>query len=557
MAPSKNKLSDGVKYSENLTDLSTVSSESSASSPLKYTAVGDIGPAVDKLRTAFHSTQKTHSLQFRLNQLRNLYFALKDNEDVLTEALFKDFNRVPNESRNLEIVPALSELVHTMANLHKWAKPEQVEGMPLSMAGTPAYIEKIPLGVVLIISPFNYPLLLSFSAVVGALAAGNSVVLKQSEQTPYFTQVFSDLLSKALDPDVFVAINGAIPETTELLEQKFDKIMYTGNNTVGKIIAKKAAETLTPVVLELGGKSPAFVLEDLDDSEISTVANRVAWGKFTNCGQTCVAVDYVLVHESKKQKLLQSLKKVTETKFFPGIDENDPNYTHLIHDRAFDTISKTIDTTKGKFLTGEGGKKKRDAKSRFIPPTIIYDVDFSDSTMKQENFGPILPIISYTNLNDAISKVTGLHDTPLAQYIFTSNPSKKTNKQVDSILKSVRSGGVMLNDVILHVGLSNAPFGGIGQSGHGAYHGEYSFQTFSHLRTTMEIALWKEKVLASRYPPFSDKKARLIKTSMTDYNGNVWFGRSGDVKINGPNPVWSFYTGFAGVLALGYYFLSS
>lgn len=540
--------------SEETTKLSATSVVSEANgSPLRYTPMAEIAPGVDRLRDAFHRTQKTHSLQFRLNQLRNLYFAIKDQREAICEALFKDFHRAHAETKNLELVGGLNELVHTMANLHKWMQPDSIEGLPLLMASTPAYIEKIPLGVVLIISPFNYPFFLTLSALVGALSAGNVIVLKQSELTPHFLQLFSEILTKALDPDTFYAVNGAVEETTELLNQKFDKIMYTGNNTVGTIVAKKAAETLTPVILELGGKLPAFVLEDCSLADLVTISNRIVWGRFTNAGQTCVAVDYVLVHESKRQELEKCLKYAVEQKFYPGLTKSDPNYTHVIHDRAYQNLCKILDSSKGKFLTGN----QRDAESRFIAPTIVTGVDFSDSTMQGELFGPILPVITYTDLHDAVRDVTKHHDTPLAQYIFTSNPLRTANKEIDLILKTVRSGGLMINDVLLHVALANAPFGGIGNSGHGAYHGEYSFRAFSHERSTLEIALWKETALAARYPPFTKAKVDLVESSLTGYGNKVWFGRTGDVKLNGPNPLWSFYSGVAGVFALACYFYAA
>lgn len=521
----------------------------STTSPLKYTEIKDIGPAVEKLRDSFHQTQKTHSIQYRLNQLRNVYFALKDHTDEICDALYKDFRRVPEETKGLEIAGGLNELLHTIASLYKWSKPDPIKDLPVSMTGTPAYIEKIPLGVVLIISPFNYPFLLSLSAVVGALAAGNAVVLKQSEMTPHFSQLFTDLLTKALDDDIFFAVNGGIAETTETLNQKFDKIMYTGNNMVGTIVAKKAAETLTPVILELGGKSPAFVLEDVKENDLHTIASRIAWGRFTNCGQTCVAVDYVLVHESKHKSLLRELKKVVETEFYPGINKDDPNYTHLIHDRAYQNLVKRLDASKGEVVIGG----ERDALTRYIAPTVIDNVSWDDLTMEVELFGPLLPIIPYTDLKEAVTSLVKRHDTPLAQYVFTSNASRANNPQIDYILKAVRSGGLIINDVLLHVGLANAPFGGIGQSGHGAYHGEYSFRNFSHERTTLEIALWKESTLTARYPPFNENKANLVGTSLTFYGGKTWFGRTGDVRLTGPNPVWSLYSGIVGVFALGYY----
>ena len=522
-----------------------------ANSPLKYTALDDIPVGVQRLADSFHKLQKTHSIQFRLNQLRNIYFGLKDNVDAITEALEKDFGRSPAETKNLEVYSSLNELVFTMANLHKWVKPDKVTDLPVNMRTNPVYIEKIPLGVVLIITPFNYPLFLAIPSIVGAIAAGNCVVFKPSESTPHFSQLISDILTKALDPDIFFAVNGAIPETTKLLDQRFDKIMYTGNNTVGTIIAKKAAETLTPVILELGGKSPAFVLEDVKDKDIPTIASRLAWGRFTNAGQTCVAVDYILVHKSVKAKLVAELVKVTKEKFYPGLNKENKDYTHIIHDRAFQNLSKIIETTKGDIVLGG----ESDAASRYLPPTIVDNVKWDDSTMRGEIFGPILPIVEYDDLLEAISRIISGPDTPLAQYIFTSGKTtRSSNRQLNQILTSVRSGATIVNDVLLHVALANAPFGGVGNSGHGAYHGIYSFRAFSHERTTIEQKLWNEFMLKVRYPPFTEEKNKVLEVAQTEHNGNVWFGRTGNVRLNGPSTFFNIWTGVAGVVAIAYAF---
>lgn len=520
---------------------------------LPYTPLDEIPVRVARLTESFHKTRKTHSIQYRLNQLRNLYFAVKDNVDPLCDALYKDFYRLASETKNLEITGGLSELLHVMSSLHKWIQPEKVTDLPVSMLTTPVYIERVPLGTVLVISPFNYPFLLSLSSIVAALAGGNVVVFKPSELTPHFSKLFCEIVSNALDDDIFYAINGAIPETTKALEQKYDKIMYTGSTMVGTIIAKKAAETLTPVLLELGGKSPCFVLDDVKDKDLPTIARRIVWGRFTNCGQTCVAVDYVLAHASIKDKLVKAMVKVVEEEFYGSLNKDDRNYTHLIHDRAFANLSRVLDDTKGNVIVGG----LRDESSRFFSPTIIDNCSWDDSTMKAELFGPLLPILTYTDLSVATAEVVQNHDFPLAQYIFTSGSTSRKNPQVDQILTSVRSGGAVVNDVLMHFSLTNAPIGGVGASGQGAYHGYYSFRAFTHERTTMEQPLFNDFALAARYPPFNDKKDKLIQSSLSRHNGNVWFGRTGDVRYNGPNPLWSFWTGFTGICTLGYNLVNS
>ncbi|OBA22909.1 aldehyde dehydrogenase [Metschnikowia bicuspidata var. bicuspidata NRRL YB-4993] len=522
-------------------------------SVLEYTPTERIPEIVNCLRTSFHKEHKTHSLQFRLNQLRNIYFAVKDSIGDITDALYKDFSRSPSETMNLEYAPFMNELVHTMANLQNWSKREPINDVPLNLKTAPAYIERVPLGTVLVISPFNYPLFLSLSSVIGALSAGNCVVLKVSELVPNFAQVLTRMLTDCLDPSVFAMINGGIEETTVLLDQKFDKIMYTGSTAIGKIIAKKAAETLTPVLLELGGKSPAFVLDTVTDKDVKVIARRIVWGRFTNAGQTCVAIDYVLVDEKVKKKLVAALKEVVEDEFYSKLNGTDSSFTHIIHERAFSSITKMIEDTKGDIVT----KGKADSKSRFIPPTVIDNVDWDDSTMQQEIFGPVLPVLTYKNLEDAIEEVTRRHDTPLALYIFTSgSPLRLKDTQIDLIRLGIRSGGTMVNDSILHVSLPNAPFGGIGQSGQGAYHGFYSYKAFTHERTTIESSLRTEFTMKVRYPPSMENKDKVMQASMIPYNQSVWFGRTGDVGLSGPGSIWSLWHRITEISALVYRFAS-
>lgn len=521
---------------------------------LDYTPVDEIPKIVSRLTDSFHDSRKTHLLQFRLNQLRNIYFAVKDNIDDLCDALYKDFYRAPSETKTLEYAPFMNELVHTMALLHDWAEPQKVEDVPLTMKVTPIYIERVPLGNVLVISPFNYPLLLSLSSLVAAIAAGNTVVLKVSELTPHFAQLLTKILTKVLDPSVFAMVNGGVAETTALLDQKFDKIMYTGSTAVGTIIAKKAAETLTPVLLELGGKSPAFVLEDVKDSDLDVIARRIVWGRYTNAGQTCVAIDYVLAHEKVKDKLVSKIKKVIEEEFYQDLSPKDPYYTHIIHQRAYGNLSKMIKDTKGDIVVGG----VTDDATRFISPTLVDNVSWSDSTMQQEIFGPVLPVLSYTSLESAVREVVARHDTPLALYVFTSGSFlRKKNKDVDLIRTAIRSGGTIVNDSIMHVSLANAPFGGIGTSGQGAYHGFFSYRAFTHERTTMEQRLNNDFALKVRYPPGGEKQDKLMLSAMIPYNGNVWFGRVGDVRANGPSVAWSLWGGIVGASALIYHFVSA
>lgn len=521
---------------------------------LTFTPVEEIPGIVNRLKDSFHQKRKTHSLQYRLNQLRNVYFAMRDNLDEICDALYKDFYRAPSETVTLEYGPTMAELVHTMSSLHKWARPEKVEDLPLTMLTNPTYIERVPFGTVLVITPFNYPLFLTISSLAAAISGGNCVILKISELVPHFAQVMTNVLTEALDPDTFAIINGAIPETTALLENQFDKIMYTGSTSVGKIIAKKAAETLTPCLLELGGKSPAFVLDDVNEKDVPTIARRIVWGRFINAGQTCVAIDYVLVSSKVKAKLVDEIVKVIENEFYPSLDAKDPTYTHIIHERAFEILQSIIDSTKGDIICGG----QTDSATRFIAPTVIDNATWADSSMQQELFGPVLPILSYDDLEEAVSEVVKRHDTPLALYIFTSNAKLRAkNRQVDLIRTAIRSGGTMVNDSILQVSLTNAPFGGIGQSGQGAYHGFYSYRAFTHERTTIELSLSVDFALKVRYPPLNEKKSKVMQAAQLPFNENVWFGRTGDVAVGGPGLIWSFWNTMAGIGSLVSSFVQS
>lgn len=516
---------------------------------LQYTPITEIPTRVQQLKDSFRQ-KRTQPLQYRLNQLRNIYFALSDHANALVDALYRDFGRAPSETKNMEFAPLMNELIVTMSQLHRWAQPEPVLLLPVTMRATPVYIERVPLGVVLVISPFNFPLILAMSSIIGAIAAGNCVVLKLSEFTPHFALLLTLLLTAALDPDTFYIVNGAVEETSAVLDLKFDKIMYTGLGVVGKIVAKKAAETLTPVLLELGGKCPAFVL-DVKDLDLPVVARRIVWGRFINAGQACVSVDYVLVPKALKEKLVKHMVAAVE-EFYPDLTPQHSGYTHIIHKRAFERLCRVLELTKGTVVTGGD----TDASTNYIAPTIVDNVGWLDATMEEELFGPILPVIAYENLAAALDEVVARHDTPLAMYIFTSGTRSRSNKDVDLIRTTVRSGGTMVNDAVTHVGLANAPFGGVGTSGQGLYHGYFSYKAFTHERTTVEQKL-ADFALKVRYPPYKAQKDQIVRQLMLPFNGKVWFDRKGNVPVTGPGAIWSMFTGIAGVGSLVYQFGSN
>ena len=444
---------------------------------------------VSKQRT-FFNFQKTKELSFRLQQLKTLEKVLKQNEKLLLEAIYKDFKKSSFETYATELALVYQEITHAKKYLSAWARPKRVATNWVNFPAK-SYIIPEPLGVCLVIGAWNYPYNLSLSPVVAAIAAGNTVILKPSEIPSETSKVMHNLISEHFDEAFFTVVEGGIAETTELLKQKFDKIFFTGSTPVGKIIYKAAAEQLTPVTLELGGKSPAFVTAS---ANITMTAKRLVWGKFLNAGQTCIATDYVMVDEAVEAKFLEACKK--EIKKANYAFENN-NYVQIINDNNFERLASLIDTDKVYY----GGNT--DASQRYIQPTILHNVGFEDPVMQDEIFGPILPIITYTNLSEAIQKVQQL-PKPLSCYVFATKASER--KQ---ILNTLSFGGGAVNDTVMHITNSNLPFGGVGFSGMGSYHGEAGFKTFSHYKSILHKANWLE--LPIKYSPISDKKLWWIK----------------------------------------------
>lgn len=481
-------------------------------SVLEYTPVDEIPSIVTSLHKSFR-TNPSRPLAYRLNQLRNLYYALKDNEDLLVKALKKDINRSREDTELTELSIIYGDLLSTIKNLSTWMKPQSAKDVSLLFKFTSPKITKIPLGTILIISPFNFPLMLAIQPLIGAIAGGNTAVLKQSEQTPYTSQTLSTILSDALDPDIFQIVNGGIEETSVLLDQKFDKIIYTGSGKVGRIIASKAAKNLTPVVLELGGKSPAFVTESVKN-DLKAVCKRIAFTRFSNAGQICVSTDFCVVHDSIYDEFLDTLLKTVKEVYDVDVE----NYTKLVNHAAWDRVMKIIRDTKGDVVIGGDGVREE----RFIEPTIIKNVKFDDISMQEEIFGPVLPVIKYSNLQNAIDSVLNVADTPLALYVYSKN-----SKQTELISSQIRSGALVINDGVIHVGLSCIPFGGIGESGYGAYHGKWSFDTFSHERAVLKNPFWTEVLFEAKYPPISKFDLNLSKFFLVP---RPTFGRTGRVR---------------------------
>ncbi|WP_299537903.1 aldehyde dehydrogenase family protein [uncultured Streptomyces sp.] len=428
---------------------------------------------VARLRATFR-TGRTKDLDWRTGQLTRLRALLTEHGDELAEALHADLGKSRTESYRTEIDFTIREIDHTLEHLADWLRPEPAPvPAQLAAAGATAHTVLDPLGVVLVIAPWNYPAQLLLAPVVGALASGNCVVAKPSELAAATSAAVARLLPRYLDTDAVAVVEGAVPETTALLEQRFDHIFYTGNGTVGRIVMAAAARHLTPVTLELGGKSPAFVDRDTD---LKTVAARLASGKFLNAGQTCVAPDYVLTDPETGAALADALAGAVESLF--GSDPaTHAEYGRIVNERHFDRLVGLLDS--GRTVTGG----VHDRETRYIAPTVLADVSPDSPVMGEEIFGPILPIVTVDGLDAAIDFVND-RDKPLALYAFTGSDAVR-----DRLLAETSSGGVGLGLPLAHLTVSDLPFGGVGESGMGSYHGPYSIETFSHRKAVLDTPL--------------------------------------------------------------------
>lgn len=425
---------------------------------------------------------------FRKEQLKKLQSAVKKYENQLHAALHTDLKKSPEECWVTETGFLLSEVSNILKHLKSWMQPEMVSTNLLNIPSK-SFVLQEPLGVVLIISPWNYPFQLLMTPLAGAMAAGNCVVLKSSEFAPATSAVMKQMIEEAFDKNYIQFIEGegaaVIPEMMNNFT--FDHVFYTGSTAVGKIIYKMAAERLVPVTLELGGKSPCIVE---DDANIKIAAKRIAMTKFSNAGQMCVAPDYVLVHASKKEELLSELKKII-LKFFGDKPEESDNYGKIINHKQFDRLVKYL--PQGEIICG--GRTDRD--KLFIEPTVISEVSMDGDVMKDEIFGPILPVIAFNTREEALQMIAQ-NKNPLAFYVFTSSNAKEKDW-----LNSVAFGGGCVNNASWHLTNHNLPFGGRGFSGSGQYHGRYSFETFSHKKAIMKTPTWFDPAI--KYPPFKGK----------------------------------------------------
>lgn len=432
-----------------------------------------------------------------LSKFRNV---LSQSFEPIAAAVKADFNKPQLEFYVAEFGQAIAETNNIINNLESMLSSPSPKTVPVTFSTMSMEVEKIALGTVLIISPFNYPLILSISPLVGAIAAGNNVVLKLPyDQLPNFSRALTEVLESVFPPEVLLVVGGGVTESTYLLNEcKFDKIFFTGSTKVGKIVYEAASKNLTPVVLELGGKSPVFITKNIDLSSIDALLDRLLWGKFSNAGQTCVAPDYVLVDSVVYEKVMNHLQKAFEK--FSKID-NKSDYSHVVNQRNFDRLNGLIESTKGDVIGGRTVKE-----DLFIAPTIVSNIDWNDPLMCEEIFGPILPIIKYDgSFQSIIKKVTENHDTPLAAYLFSSSEEDLT-----MLRKYLRSGSILVNETLMSAGCFVTPFGGIGSSGFGNYHSKWSIDTFTHERAVLKQPLWAEFLLAERYYPYTEKKLRKL-----------------------------------------------
>ncbi|MEK4754205.1 aldehyde dehydrogenase [Priestia sp. FSL R5-0597] len=422
-----------------------------------------------KKQLSFFNSGKTKDVAFRIETLKKLRELVVGHEDDILKAVKADLNKPEMEAKRAEVGLVLSEIDFAVENLAEWAAPKEVE-TPSTHAGAKSYIYQDPYGLALVIAPWNYPFQLAVSPVVGAIAAGNCVVLKPSELTPHTSSLLAKMFNENFPEEYLTVVEGEVETSTALLKENFDYIFFTGSTMVGKIVAEAAAKHLTPVTLELGGKSPTIVHED---ANIEEAAKRIARGKFANAGQTCVAPDYILVQRNVKDELLANLKQVVTNTYGEDVSQN-LDFPHVVSEKHFDRLNSFL--TNGDIVFGG----KTDRSRLFIEPTVLDNISWEDNVMQDEIFGPILPVIVYDEISEVIQAIVK-RPKPLALYLFSEDEAVQ-----DHILNSVSFGGGSINDTINHMTSHYLPFGGVGDSGMGAYHGKASFDTFSHAKSILK-----------------------------------------------------------------------
>ncbi len=456
----------------------------------QITTVEDqIGGIVQNQREYFR-TKVTLPVEFRLEQLKKLEGLLRAHEDALYEAIYNDFGKSKHHTQLTELFPLFEELELAIRHLKDWAKPRKVATNLLNQPGK-SYIVAEPLGTTLVIGAWNFPYNLSLIPVVGSMMAGNTTVLKPSELPAETSRIMAKIINENFDPGYLHVVEGAIPETTALLNQRWDKIFFTGSPQVGRIVNQAAAPHLTNVTLELGGKNPAIIAED---ASVDVSVKRLIWAKFINSGQLCLTPDYVLVHKSIKDRVLERMVHEIEKHEY-SVERG--NFTRIINERNFDRVVGLIDPEKVYY----GGKSNRD--ERVIQPTIVHNVSFDDPIMQDEIFGPIIAVLEYETLDEAFDIVRQL-EKPLAGYLFSHDRATK-----ERFLAEIPFGSGAINDAVMQNTNSNLPFGGVGNSGMGRYHGEYSLECFSHMKPVLEKLFDFEPDL--KYYGHTDRQMKWIR----------------------------------------------
>ena len=441
---------------------------------------------------AYFKSQQTKDISFRISVLKKLKEEIIVREHDIYEALKKDFNKSTFETFISEYGLVISELNLTLKNLKSWAKSKRVKSSMLTFPATD-YIYKEPYGAVLVIAPWNYPFLLAIEPLIMAIAAGNTIVVKPSELTTHTSQLVTDIIQTVFNKDHVTSIEGGISVATKLLEQQWDYIFFTGSVPVGKIVAKAAAKHLTPVTLELGGKSPCIVDETID---LKLAAKRIVWGKFLNGGQTCISPDYIIAHSTIKSELIEALKIEIINAYGENPKESE-DFPRIINERNTERLIEMLEDVN----VVHGGEHHME--SCYIAPTLVDNPGLDSKLMQDEIFGPILPILTYTNETD-IDNIISNYDKPLSLYVFTKN-KQFTNK----IINTYSFGGGAVNDPLIHFGNHRLPFGGVGASGIGAYHGKHGFDTFSHHKSISKRGTWFDPPI--RYAPYKGKLGLLKK----------------------------------------------
>lgn len=417
---------------------------------------------------SFFRTGKTKDTQYRIDALNKLKDLMTTHEQDILDALKADLNKPEGETKRAEIGLVVAEINYMIDNLVNWSSPQDVE-TPSTHEGATSFITPEPYGSALVIAPWNYPVQLALLPLAGAVAAGNTAVLKPSELTPNTSNLLANMINDNFSREYLCVVEGEVETSTALLKEDFDYIFFTGSTGVGRIVAEAAAKNLTPTTLELGGKSPAIVHEDADLNE---AAKRIAGGKFANAGQTCVAPDYVLAHSRIKDQLIAKIKEAITSTYGENVSASD--YNHVVSERHFDRLYNFLDN--GDLAVGG----RSDRSQLFIEPTVLDNISFEDSVMQDEIFGPILPVLTYEETSEAIDTVLN-RPKPLALYLFSDDQEVQ-----DDVLNNISFGGGAINDTINHMTTHYLPFGGVGDSGMGAYHGKASFDTFTHFKSILK-----------------------------------------------------------------------